>query len=148
MSGRKIGCRKRGSSAQVCRLGHRSSWQMGREEEGTLAANTPTSVLSSLSFPPPGSSMFPHKYSTALAPYSRQRDPSVRLLYSHSNGKGSYRSSIPSPISTIRSGPPKYLNATTKMVRISKGCLVSTTIHDIRQEGEGKVDYKPNSTHK
>ena len=34
----KIAYRKRESNVQVCTPGHRSSWQMGREEEGTLAA--------------------------------------------------------------------------------------------------------------
>jgi len=33
-------------------------------------------------------------------------------------------------------------------IKKSSGCLVSTTTHDIQQEGQDKVDYKPNNTQK
>jgi hypothetical protein len=47
-SERKRACRRRESNAQVCIPGHRTSWQVGGEEEGTLAANSPTIPPSTL----------------------------------------------------------------------------------------------------
>ena len=47
-SERKRACRRHESNAQVCIPGHRTSWQVGGEEEGTLAANSPTIPPSTL----------------------------------------------------------------------------------------------------
>lgn len=130
-SKRKIVCRKRESNAQVCTPGHRSSWQMGREEEGTLAANSPaippTALFLSL---PSGSPIFLYRYNTRTEPETGE-DLRSWVLRSASRGAGSYRSSTNLP-----SGPSKYLSMTSKTlqtreIKKSKGCLVPTTIHDI-----------------
>lgn len=93
MSGRKIACRKHESNAQVCRPGHQSSWQMGREEEGTLAANLPTPALSSLCSPP--------RLADVPVYVQRSHRTSGHLQYSNA-GVGSYRSSMYLADSLIR----------------------------------------------
>ena len=88
--------------------------------------------------------------STALVPYPRQRGPKRSAALPLKWGRIISIIDI-SPISTVWPGPqiPKHncQNTWENEVKISKGCLVSTTIHDVQQEGEVKVDYKPNSTH-